>query len=160
MRNLFYYNIFEYVHCPQKVQLRLIHSILVVWEVDDKLFIKEIAALRLADGRLELLIISVCLFWVFRLSHTYTHTHTHTHTRIATQELEGCELQWTKPTLSVCCYKKNFFFIILDVICFKFLDKNYLLQLFLNCETFVCFLTLPFRSKKKKWFYFIAQLAG
>ena len=71
----------------------MIHSILVVWEVDDKLFIKEIAALRLADGRLELLIISVCLFWVFRLSHTYTHTHTHTHTRIATQELEGCELQ-------------------------------------------------------------------
>jgi hypothetical protein len=41
------------------------------------------------------------------------------------------------------------FLLFLDVVCLKFLDQKSLLQLFLNCETFVLFLALPFHSKKK-----------
>jgi hypothetical protein len=43
--------------------------------------------------------------------------------------------------------KQTFFKIILDFICLKFLDQKFLLQLFLNCETFVRFLAVHFRSK-------------
>ena len=50
--------------------------------------------------------------------------------------------------------------LFLDVICLKFLDKKYLLPLFLNCETCVLFLTLPFHSIKKKYIYIIAKLIG
>jgi hypothetical protein len=38
MRNVFYYKITDYAHCPQQVQLLLTHSILVVWEADDNFF--------------------------------------------------------------------------------------------------------------------------
>jgi len=54
--------------------------------------------------------------------------------------------------------KENAFLLFLDFICLKFLDQKSLLQSFLNCETFVLFLTLPFHSKKRQ--YFIAILMG
>jgi len=53
--------------------------------------------------------------------------------------------------------KENGFFLFLDVICLKFLDQKSLLQLFLNCETLVPFLTLPFDYKR---YYSIATLIG
>jgi len=35
MRNVFYYKISEFSHCPQQVQLLLTNSVLVVWAADD-----------------------------------------------------------------------------------------------------------------------------
>jgi hypothetical protein len=49
--------------------------------------------------------------------------------------------------------KENALLLFLDVTCLKFLDQKSLLQLFLNCETSVLFLTLPFRSNKRQHFY-------
>jgi hypothetical protein len=61
------------------------------------------------------------------------------------------ELQWTKFKPCLCRHKNKEYAILLfwNVICLKFLNQKSLLQLYLNCQIFVCFQTLPFHSKKE-----------
>jgi len=63
MRNVFYYKIYYYARCPQQVQLLLIDYIFV-WAADHKLFIRSAYYWDLTEGRLELLIMTIYLFWV------------------------------------------------------------------------------------------------
>ena len=66
------------------------------------------------------------------------------------------ELQWTKSKLSLRRYRnkgKSFFIISRCYFGLKFLDHKSLLQLFLNCKTFVIFLD-PSSSFQKKYKFF------
>jgi len=73
------------------------------------------------------------------------------HTHLPAMQLEG----WNYNELnSDCLYadtktKEYAFLLFVDAFCLKFLEQKSLLQFFLNCETSVCFLVLPFHSKKK-----------
>jgi len=71
MRSVFYYKLCEYTHIPQEVQVLLTHSILLVWGQLMMNFIHtKLVVFRLTEGRLELQIISVYLFWVCTVSYT------------------------------------------------------------------------------------------
>jgi len=42
-------------------------------------------------------------------------------------------------------------FSIFNASCLEFLNKEYILQLFINCEDFVCLLIPPFVQKHNRW---------
>jgi hypothetical protein len=109
---------------------------------EEQTFRKELVVFRLTEGRLELRIISVYFCWV-----SVTH--------VSCTTLGRLELKWIRPKLSLCWYKikRKCFLLFLDVICLKFLDQKSLLQLFLSCDTYVRFLSLPFHSQNKIIFY-------
>jgi len=141
MRNIFYYKIFEYAHCPQQVQLLSTHSVSVVWAADDKMH-NELVVFRRIEGRLELLIFSVYLLRELVCVNTH----------LAARQLEGWSYNELTQALVISKHEqsKMLFVLFLDVICLKFIDQKYL-QLFLNCGTFVFFLTLPFHSPTKNY---------
>jgi len=65
---------------------------------------------------------------------------------------ERLELRWTEQRFSLCCcnIKRNYFSFTLNVICLKFLDQKFLLQLFLSCDNFCVFSYLSIVGKRDK----------
>jgi hypothetical protein len=144
MRNVFYYKIPAY--CSLSTVVTVNFDSLYISGVGSwwKTFYNELVVLRLTDGRLELLIVSVYLFWILVCV---------THISLQHSWKVGGIMSNQNYIHSDTQTKENALLLFLDVTFLKFLDQKSLLQLFLDCETSVLFLTLPFSSNKRQYFY-------
>lgn len=116
---MFYYKPSEYADCPQQVQLIVTHSICVVWAAD-KIFRIEFVLFTLTAGRVE------CLSFVCV---ALCHTH------LSVSQMEVCSYSELHTECLYADIKKGKFCSLLsNVICLKFLDHEYRLQLYLNRE--------------------------
>jgi hypothetical protein len=124
------------VHC----RYRYFWQHLYQWcgAADNEIFHVELVVFRLTVGRLESLIISVCLFWVLDWVTLISVPHS---CKV------GVKINCTQTVFMLIEKQRKMFFITLDVFASYFLIKNFFFHYFLTVRTPVYFLTLPLHSK-------------